>query len=78
MPLMEFAEFDRRPIIVAIAGPNGAGKTALASPGPISRRSVWRCAFLRAVMMFPTTRYSRGFLERSPISRPPSRGYLMY
>jgi predicted ABC-type ATPase len=27
MPLMEFAEFDRRPIIVAIAGPNGAGKT---------------------------------------------------
>ena len=27
MPLMEFAEFDRRPIMVAIAGPNGAGKT---------------------------------------------------
>ena len=27
MPLMDFAEFDRRPIIVAIAGPNGAGKT---------------------------------------------------
>ena len=27
MPLMEFAEFDRRPIVVAIAGPNGAGKT---------------------------------------------------
>ena len=27
MPLMEFAEFDRRPILVAIAGPNGAGKT---------------------------------------------------
>jgi predicted ABC-type ATPase len=27
MPLIEFAEFDRRPIIVAIAGPNGAGKT---------------------------------------------------
>ena len=24
---MELAEFDRRPIIVAIAGPNGAGKT---------------------------------------------------
>jgi predicted ABC-type ATPase len=24
---MEFAEFDRRPILVAIAGPNGAGKT---------------------------------------------------
>ena len=28
MPLMEFAEFDRRPVLVAIAGPNGAGKTA--------------------------------------------------
>jgi predicted ABC-type ATPase len=27
VPLMEFAEFDRRPIVVAIAGPNGAGKT---------------------------------------------------
>ena len=27
MPLIEFAEFDRRPILVAIAGPNGAGKT---------------------------------------------------
>jgi predicted ABC-type ATPase len=27
MSLMEFAEFDRRPIVVAIAGPNGAGKT---------------------------------------------------
>lgn len=27
MSLMEFAEFDRRPILVAIAGPNGAGKT---------------------------------------------------
>ena len=27
MPLMPFAELDRRPIIVAIAGPNGAGKT---------------------------------------------------
>lgn len=27
MPLMEFAEFDRRPILVALAGPNGAGKT---------------------------------------------------
>ncbi len=27
MPLIELAEFDRRPIIVAIAGPNGAGKT---------------------------------------------------
>jgi predicted ABC-type ATPase len=27
MPLMEFAEFDRRPIALAIAGPNGAGKT---------------------------------------------------
>ena len=27
MALMEFAEFDRRPIVVAIAGPNGAGKT---------------------------------------------------
>jgi predicted ABC-type ATPase len=25
--LIEFAEFDRRPILVAIAGPNGAGKT---------------------------------------------------
>jgi predicted ABC-type ATPase len=25
--MMEFAEFDRRPILVAIAGPNGAGKT---------------------------------------------------
>ena len=25
--MMEFAAFDRRPIIVAIAGPNGAGKT---------------------------------------------------
>ncbi len=24
---MDFAEFDRRPIVVAIAGPNGAGKT---------------------------------------------------
>jgi predicted ABC-type ATPase len=28
VPLMEFAEVDRRPILVAIAGPNGAGKTA--------------------------------------------------
>jgi predicted ABC-type ATPase len=27
MPLMEPAEFDRRPILIAIAGPNGAGKT---------------------------------------------------
>jgi predicted ABC-type ATPase len=27
MPLRAFAEFDRRPILVAIAGPNGAGKT---------------------------------------------------
>ncbi len=27
MPLIEFAEFDRRPILVAIAGPNRAGKT---------------------------------------------------
>jgi predicted ABC-type ATPase len=27
MPLMDLAEFDRRPILVAIAGPNGAGKT---------------------------------------------------
>jgi predicted ABC-type ATPase len=27
MRLMEFAEFDRRPIVLAIAGPNGAGKT---------------------------------------------------
>ena len=27
MPLMGSAEFDRRPIVVAIAGPNGAGKT---------------------------------------------------
>ncbi len=26
MPLMEFAEFDRRPVLVAIAGPNGAGR----------------------------------------------------
>jgi predicted ABC-type ATPase len=26
--MIEFAEFDRRPIIVAIAGPNGAGKTS--------------------------------------------------
>ena len=26
-PVMESAEFDRRPILVAIAGPNGAGKT---------------------------------------------------
>jgi ABC-type branched-subunit amino acid transport system ATPase component len=31
MPLMEFAEFDRRPIILAIAGPNGAGKTTFFS-----------------------------------------------
>jgi hypothetical protein len=29
VPLMEFAEFDRRPILVAIAGPNGAGKTTM-------------------------------------------------
>lgn len=29
MPLMDFVEFDRRPIIVAIAGPNGAGKTTV-------------------------------------------------
>jgi predicted ABC-type ATPase len=27
MPLIDFAAFDRRPILVAIAGPNGAGKT---------------------------------------------------
>jgi predicted ABC-type ATPase len=27
MLLTEFAEFDRRPIVVTIAGPNGAGKT---------------------------------------------------
>jgi predicted ABC-type ATPase len=27
MPLMDFAAFDRRPILVAIAGPNGAGKS---------------------------------------------------
>jgi predicted ABC-type ATPase len=27
MSLREFAQFDRRPIVVAIAGPNGAGKT---------------------------------------------------
>jgi predicted ABC-type ATPase len=27
MPLIEFAELDRRPILVAIAGPNGAGKS---------------------------------------------------
>ena len=27
MAVTQFAEFDRRPIIVAIAGPNGAGKT---------------------------------------------------
>jgi predicted ABC-type ATPase len=27
MILAEFAEFDRRPILVAIADPNGAGKT---------------------------------------------------
>jgi predicted ABC-type ATPase len=27
MSLREFAEFDRRPILVAVAGPNGAGKT---------------------------------------------------
>jgi predicted ABC-type ATPase len=27
MLLMDLAEFDRRPIVVAIAGPNGAGKT---------------------------------------------------
>jgi predicted ABC-type ATPase len=27
MPLKEFAEFDRRPIVLAIAGSNGAGKT---------------------------------------------------
>jgi predicted ABC-type ATPase len=27
MALIEFADFDRRPILVAIAGPNGAGKT---------------------------------------------------
>ncbi len=27
MSLMEFAEFDRQPIVVVIAGPNGAGKT---------------------------------------------------
>jgi predicted ABC-type ATPase len=27
MPLMGFAEFDQRPILVAVAGPNGAGKT---------------------------------------------------
>jgi predicted ABC-type ATPase len=24
---MDFAQFDRRPILVAIAGPNGAGKS---------------------------------------------------
>ena len=24
---MKFAEFDKRPVIVALAGPNGAGKT---------------------------------------------------
>ncbi len=35
-----------------------------ASPVPISRWSVWRCAFLRAVMMFLTTSYCRGFLAR--------------
>ena len=156
MPLMEFAEFDRRPILVAIAGPNGAGKTTffhahLASAGlrfvnadvlaaelavepyeaarladalrralvgrgkvsslrrfspirwatrsrfcqrwlgaatssccvtsaslaPISRSSAWQCAFRRAVTMFPTTSSGQGFLERSSISRPPSRNYLM-
>jgi ABC-type branched-subunit amino acid transport system ATPase component len=27
MSLREFAEFDRRPIVGAIAGPDGAGKT---------------------------------------------------
>jgi predicted ABC-type ATPase len=29
MPLMDFAEFDRWPILVATAGPNGAGKATL-------------------------------------------------
>jgi predicted ABC-type ATPase len=27
--MMDFAEFDRRPIIMAIAGPKGAGKTTI-------------------------------------------------
>ena len=29
---MDFAEFDRRPIIVAVAGPNGAGKSTFMRP----------------------------------------------
>ena len=38
MLIMEFAEFDRRPILVAFAGPNGAGKSTffhLAASWPI-------------------------------------------
>ena len=156
-PWKEFAEFDRRPIVVAIAGPNGAGKTTFfhahlasaglrfvnadvlaaelairpyeaarlgdalrqalvepaesfvfvtvfsdpggrqgrvsgrgcsvrlrrrlvltsASPAPISRSSAWRCAFHKAVTMFPTISCGQGSLERSSISRPLSRSYPM-
>jgi hypothetical protein len=35
-------------------------------------------AEFEALMTFPTISYGRGFLERSPISAPPSRSYLMY
>jgi hypothetical protein len=72
MPLTEFAEFDRRPILVAIAGPNGAGKTTF-----YHRQNVWPCAYRRAAMTFQTTNCGRVFLDHSPIFRLPSFSYPM-
>ena len=39
--MREFAEFDRRPVIVAIAGPNGAGKIPELLPGYFGRIDEW-------------------------------------
>jgi ABC-type branched-subunit amino acid transport system ATPase component len=43
---MEFAEFDRRPILVAIAGLNGAGKTTFL-PDSMGRVSIGLPIFRR-------------------------------
>jgi ABC-type lipopolysaccharide export system ATPase subunit len=76
--MIELAEFDRRPIIVAIAGPNGAGKTTFFHTN--LARAGLRCvnADVLAAELAAEPYKGRGFLERYTICKPPLCGYRMF
>ena len=75
--MMDFTEFDRRPIIVAIAGPNGAGKTTFFHPHLASSGLRFVNADVLAAELatdpYDAARLANGFPDRSTTSKQPSR-----